>query len=96
MALRDKPDDDYSLVSQNVASAEADALQAEREEQTAYEHFDSVRRALGENGRAHEATLHPEFHRWMNSRENTDGAWGRWALAVDALHDSEAEAPPSQ
>jgi hypothetical protein len=89
----DNTHDLYSPAVQNVANAEADALKAEAEEQAAYEQFDAVRRSLDAHGKAHEATLHPEFHRWMNSRELTDLAWGRWALAVDALQGDGAAAP---
>lgn len=71
----------------DVAKAEADALNAEAEEQAAYERFVSLRCALDADGKGHEATQHPEFRRWMDSREVTDAAWGRWAMAVEAAQD---------
>jgi hypothetical protein len=81
------------LASKNLAWAEANALKAELEEQAAYEQFDSLRTALSACGKAHEATQRPEFHRWMSSREITDSAWGRWALAIEASHADAAQAP---
>jgi hypothetical protein len=76
---------DPTTASQQLASAEADALKAELDEQGAYERFDSLRAELRAQGKADEVTQRPEFKRWMTSREVTDGAWGRWALAMDAV-----------
>ena len=79
-----------SIARQELAAAEADALRAEVEEQAAYERFDALRSQLEAQGKAHEATQHPEFQRWMSLREVTDLAWGRWAMAMDALPAAQA------
>lgn len=93
---KDTTPDMPSLASQELAFAEADALKAEGHEQDAHREFDALRDRLAAVGKAHEASQHPEFHRWMNSREITDAAWGRWAMAMDVVQDLQARESPPQ
>lgn len=67
------------------AEIEAQALAIQAAEEQAEQRFDAVRAELATRGKAHEATHSPEFRAWMTAREQTDAAWGRWAVAVDAL-----------
>ena len=71
-------------LSPEVATAEREALQRQEAEARAEQRFDAVRDALAAAGRAGEVTASREFHEWMASRAETDAAWGRWAMAMDA------------
>ena len=73
------------LKSTAVASAESEALATQAAEERAELRFDAVRAELATRGKAEEATGSPEFREWMAARARTDEAWGRWAMAVDAL-----------
>jgi len=73
------------LKSDAVASAESQALATQAAEDLAEQRFDAVRAELAAHGKAQEATGSPEFREWMAARVKTDEAWGRWAMAVDAL-----------
>lgn len=83
-----------SPASHQLALAEADALKAELQEQAAQEDFRSLKFLLHSQGREQEVELHPAFHRWMSARETTDAAWGRWALAMDAVGAAAAASLP--
>ena len=68
-----------------VARAEREALGTEAAENQAERRFDEVHAELAAQGRADEATDSPEFREWMAARARTDAAWGRWAMAMDAM-----------
>ncbi|GAB3758413.1 hypothetical protein GCM10028796_04040 [Ramlibacter monticola] len=68
-----------------VASAESDALAIQALEDRAEQRFVALRAELATRGQAEEATRSPEFREWMAARVQTDEAWGRWAMAMDAL-----------
>jgi hypothetical protein len=78
---------DIQEISQTeVARAETEALALQDAEEQSAERFQSVRERLAASNQADEATQSPEFRDWMAARARTDEAWGRWALAMDALH----------
>lgn len=68
----------------DVVAAEAAAQRKERAEQEAHERFDAVRAEFAAAGRGDAATETNEFKQWMQSRRDTDEAWGQWAMAMDA------------
>lgn len=68
----------------SVATAETQALSTQAAEAEAEQRFDTLRARLESAGRAHEATNSNEFRDWLEARANTDDAWGRWAVAMDA------------
>ena len=74
-----------TLKSTDVAAAESAALATQAVEERAEQRFDAVRAELAKQGKQDEATASPEFREWMAARSETDAAWGRWAMAVDAL-----------
>ena len=73
-----------ALNSPAVAAAESEALATQAAEDLAEQRFDAVRAELAARSRQDEATASPEFRAWMAARAQTDEAWGRWAMAVDA------------
>jgi hypothetical protein len=66
-----------------VAAAEAAAQRKESAEEEAHERFHAVRAQMEADGRSSAATETDEFKHWMQSRRDTDEAWGRWAMAMD-------------
>jgi len=68
----------------DAATAEREALRRQEAEAHAEQRFDAVHAALAADGRIDEATRSREFHEWMATRTETDVAWGRWAVAMDA------------
>jgi hypothetical protein len=68
-----------------VSAAEAQALEAQAREDEAERKFDDVHALLELSGRVAESTTSEQFRQWMQARALTDEAWGRWALAVDAV-----------
>ena len=69
----------------DVARAETEALALQAAEDASAQQFEDVRLRLAASSRADEATRSDEFRNWMAARARTDEAWGRWALAMDAL-----------
>lgn len=69
----------------DIERAEMDALALQDEEERAAEKFEATRLRLAAAGKADEVTQTPEFRAWMDARARTDEAWGRWAMAMDAL-----------
>jgi hypothetical protein len=67
-----------------VAAAEAAAQSKQSAEEEAHERFHTVRAQIEAAGRPADATETNEFKEWMRSRHETDEAWGRWAMAMDA------------
>jgi exo-beta-1,3-glucanase (GH17 family) len=70
-----------------VAAAEAAAQRKETAEEEAHERFHTVRSQLEADGRSGAVTETDEFKEWMQSRRETDEAWGQWAMAMDAKAD---------
>ena len=71
--------------SPEVQHAENEALATQAAEDLAEQQFHAVRAELASQGKAHEATASQQFREWMAARVRTDEAWGRWAMAMDAL-----------
>jgi hypothetical protein len=69
----------------DVHAAETEALATQAAEDQAEQRFDAVHAELETAGRVEEATRSSAFREWMEARARTDAAWGRWALAVDAM-----------
>jgi hypothetical protein len=74
-----------AATSTAVAAAESEALATQAVEDRAEERFVEVRAQLAARGKAEEATQSNEFREWMAARARTDEAWGRWAMAMDAV-----------
>lgn len=73
--------------SQNeVARAETEALALQDAEALSEQRFVDVRQRLVADNRSEEVTRCAEFRAWMAARAQTDEAWGRWAMAMDAAH----------
>ena len=70
----------------DIARAETEALALQDAEDQSAQRFEDVRLRLAAGKSADEVTKSPEFHEWMAARARTDDAWGRWALAMDAVH----------
>jgi hypothetical protein len=70
----------------DIARAEREALALQDAEDQSAQRFEDVRLQLVAEDAAQGATHSPEFRDWMAARARTDEAWGRWALAMDALH----------
>lgn len=69
----------------NVAETEAAAERMDAEELEAHRRFDAARKAAHEQGLGPQHVMQtPEFRRWMTARRESDEAWGRWAMAMDA------------
>jgi hypothetical protein len=69
----------------NVAETEAAAERMDAEELEAHRRFDAARTAAHEQGLGPQHVMQtPEFRRWMTARRESDEAWGRWAMAMDA------------
>lgn len=83
--IRKMPMTQENLKSADPAAAEVEALAIEAAEERAEQRFDHLHASLEAAGRVQEATQSPEFHDWMAARARTDAAWGRWAMAVDAM-----------
>lgn len=69
-----------------IARAESEALALQAAEDVSAQRFEDVRLQLVAADAAEGVTRAPEFHDWMAARARTDEAWGRWALAMDAVH----------
>lgn len=67
-----------------IAAAEAAAQRKESAEEQAHERFHAVRAQMEADGRRDAAVETDEFKEWMQSRRETDEAWGQWAMAMDA------------
>jgi hypothetical protein len=67
-----------------IAAAEAAAQRKESAEEAAHERFHAVRAQMEAHGRRDAAVETDEFKQWMQSRRETDEAWGQWAMAMDA------------
>jgi hypothetical protein len=65
---------------QRLKAAEAGAEKTEAAEHAAEEKFKAVQ-AQGNDAEALESE---EFRSWMASRRETDEAWGKWAMLMDA------------
>ena len=70
----------------DIARAETEALALQDAEDQSAQRFEDVRLRLAASDRADEATHSSEFRDWMAARARTDEAWGRWAMAMDAVH----------
>lgn len=70
----------------DIARAESEALNLQAAEDVSAQRFEDVRLQLVAENAADGATRSPEFVEWMAARARTDEAWGRWALAMDAVH----------
>lgn len=74
------------------AAAEATAQQRQVAEDLAHERFRAVRAEFDAAGRSAQVIDTPEFHCWMKARNESDEAWGAWAMVMDAKstpdHDS--------
>lgn len=70
--------------AEELAMVEAAALKAESLEQAAERRFDDVHAAAEANGAVEAALETSEFASWMAARADTDAAWGRWSLVMDA------------
>jgi hypothetical protein len=76
----------YCCMSKESTTALAAAEAAERKEsaeEQAHERFHVVRTQMEADGRSAAATETDEFKVWMQSRRETDEAWGQWAMAMD-------------
>ncbi|HYE39732.1 MAG TPA: hypothetical protein VEB23_07360 [Ramlibacter sp.] len=72
--------------SQNdVARAETEALALQDAEEQSAQRFVDVRQRLVASNQPDEVTRCDEFREWMAARAKTDEAWGRWAMAMDAV-----------
>ncbi len=67
-----------------VAAAEAAAERKESAEHEAHERFHAVRSELEAAGHGADPRETNELKEWLQSRRETDEAWGQWAMAVDA------------
>lgn len=66
------------------AAAEANAQQKQIAEDFAHERFRASRAELEAAGRLAQVVDTPEFHCWMKARNESDEAWGAWAMIMDA------------
>ena len=66
------------------AAAEATAQQKQIAEDLAYERFCAVRSEIEAVGGSAQVVDTPEFHSWMTARNESDQAWGAWAMVMDA------------
>jgi hypothetical protein len=67
-----------------VAAAEAAAERKQTAENEAHERFHAVRAEMEAAGRSVDASETNELKEWLQSRRETDEAWGQWAMAMDA------------
>jgi hypothetical protein len=67
-----------------VAAAEAAAERKQTAENEAHERFHAVRAEMEAAGHAVDARETNELKEWLQSRRDTDEAWGQWAMAMDA------------
>jgi hypothetical protein len=67
-----------------IAAAEAAAERKQTAENEAHERFHAVRTELEAAGHTVDASETNELKEWLQSRRETDEAWGKWAMAVDA------------
>jgi len=67
-----------------IAAAEATAQHKEAAEAIAHQRFAAVRDQIEAGEREGDVTQTDEFVQWMASRRETDEAWGKWAMAMDA------------
>jgi cell fate (sporulation/competence/biofilm development) regulator YlbF (YheA/YmcA/DUF963 family) len=65
------------------AAAEAIAQHKQSAEDFAYERFRAARAELETAGRSGQEVDAPEFHCWMTARNESDEAWGAWAMVMD-------------
>lgn len=77
---------------EELAQAEAAALQLEAREREAEMRFDKVHAQASAGGGAEHGPQSPELAAWMAARAETDAAWGRWAQVMDAEPSSDSEA----
>ena len=66
------------------AAAEANAQQKQIAEDFAHERFRAARAEFEAAGRSAQVVETPEFHCWMTARNESDEAWGAWAMVMDA------------
>ena len=66
------------------AAAEATAQQKQVAEDFAHERFQAARAEFEAVGRSAQVIDTPEFHLWMKARNESDEAWGAWAMVMDA------------
>ncbi len=69
---------------EEVDQAEAAALKIEALELKAERDFDRVWAIAEAKGEPALALKTPEFDAWMTARGNSDAAWGRWYLVMEA------------
>lgn len=66
------------------AAAEATAQQKQVAEDFAQERFRVARVEFEAAGRSAQVIDTPEFFCWMKARNESDEAWGAWAMVMDA------------
>jgi hypothetical protein len=67
-----------------IAAAEAAAERKQTAENEAHERFHAVRTQMEAAGRNVDPSETNELKEWLQSRRETDEAWGQWAMAMDA------------
>lgn len=67
----------------DVAAAQDAAQRKQAAEDEAHQRFDAVRAHIERTGSGADVTQTDEFGAWMQSRRETDLAWGEWAMAMD-------------
>jgi hypothetical protein len=67
-----------------VAAAEAAAERKQTAENEAHERFHAVRAEMEAAGHGVDPRETNELKEWLQSRRETDEAWGKWAMAMDA------------
>ncbi len=73
-----------TMWEQELALVEAAAMRIEALEHDAERRFDEALASANARGEGAAATRSDEFRLWMAARADTDAAWGRWALVMDA------------
>jgi hypothetical protein len=66
------------------AAAEATAQHKQIAEDIAHERFRATRAEFEAAGKSAQVVDTPEFHCWMTARNESDEAWGAWAMVMDA------------
>ncbi|HZY20710.1 MAG TPA: hypothetical protein VFE82_19720 [Ramlibacter sp.] len=73
---------DYWL--EELALMEQAALRIQAREEAAERLFDEALARAEQAGVKEHALRSEEFNAWMAARHDSDAAWGRWAMVMDA------------
>ena len=69
---------------EQLDQVESAALQTQAREEAAERMFDEALARAEAQGSPEQAVASREFADWIAARHDSDAAWGRWALVMDA------------